>query len=386
MWDEKNLYAALEVKGRKLVEFPAGREDFWTADTIEMFFDFENAKAGFRNERTMQAWSIFRNAGKGGAVTFGKMAADPNGIFFPQPEPTTWRGAVKETPDGFAFEAAFDWVGLSQQDKISSVKAFVPTPDQTIGFDAAILNRNISAGPVKNHACPAQWGTLRLAKAGTPVPTEPLTALEPERPGTIVFAADRTKGWHLPPGARIDAKGIHIGNHPQHTMWTLEPTPDFFNDEGMTISFTLNGAKKLDPKAKPGYIMDLRPFLTPLSLNRHLEPYVVEECVCFYLRHSTEGIDIDFQQKSGGGGFGRGLYGGHVDTADLPVTVKLWLNKTDYRLTFDKQVKALGGSVSGHHQIDPAKWKTPAHFIMKGVWGDDNSEAEVQRMEVYPGR
>ncbi|MCY3022105.1 MAG: hypothetical protein NTW87_24095 [Planctomycetota bacterium] len=386
MWDERNLYAALEVKGRKLIEFAAGREDFWTADTLEMFLDFNAAKSGSRDEHTMQAWSIFRNAGKGGTVTHGKMAADPNGILFPQPAPTTWRGAVRETDTGFVFEAAYDWAGLSQQEKITSVNAFVPKPDQTIGFDAALLNRNISAGPGRNHASPAWWGILRLAKPGTPVPAQPLTAVVAERPGAIVFAPDRRNGWRLPPGARIDERGIHLGNHPQHTMWTLNPTPDFFNDEGMTISFTLNGAKKLDPKAKPGYMMDLRPFLSPCSLKEHLEPYVVSECVCFYLRHSTEGIAIDVQQKSGGGGFGRGLWGGHIATADLPVTIKLWLNKTDYRLTFDKQLKTLGGSVSGHHQIDQAKWKTPAHFIMKGIWGDDNSEAEVQRMEVYPGR
>jgi hypothetical protein len=158
-WDDRYLYATVEVKGRKIETAPT--DQYWRGTGLEFFFDWDESRRATRSEQTTQVWVSVRDATSGGPVA-GLATNDPNGVFLPpQPLPGAQVHAA-ETSEGLAIQVALPWAGIIATKWVT--KPFVPTVGATLGFELALnpLGNSVVGGVGKAWAKPNEWGILRL--------------------------------------------------------------------------------------------------------------------------------------------------------------------------------------------------------------------------------
>jgi MYXO-CTERM domain-containing protein len=157
-WDAEALYLAFDVKDDQLVAAPAGEENTWDGDGVELMLDPKLDRSA-----TADADDVHLVIGVSGQVSdsrgwtdFGwssgaTVAVDTQGAVVPGP-------AVN---GGYRVQVALPWAAIG----------VTPAAGLTLGFDVAVNDKDASAGPVVSHDFmglaafndPAGWGTLVLA-------------------------------------------------------------------------------------------------------------------------------------------------------------------------------------------------------------------------------
>ncbi|MFZ2658007.1 MAG: sugar-binding protein [Victivallales bacterium] len=392
-WDEKNIYLALDVKGRKLDPVPAGQLQ-WNHDTFEIFLDFWNSKKPLRDQKCMQTWIALKDLAANKAI-WENAPNDPNGCFVKGSSPESYKVKVVEREDGFSMEAALDWESLTASAWLPANERFIPKPGLTLGCEAAISSRSLIGAAVKHYATPSKWGNLKLLAKGekaampdaaiildsTPKANEKADSSETSAP-LFKFDLFDSKEWRIPSGAAFDEAGLHIENN-QSILLLNKPIRDVMTEKGIETSITIGGfEKKGDSKEK--LRTHARIFLTPLKLEGFIEPYGMSDMICLVAQY-VEGDDVSLQlygKSAPGDNWGKCLWTGTVSASQFPITVSLRISSTDYKVRCDKPLSTTGGSLSGHHQFQKEKWSGDVRFGVKSCYGTRPGEVIVKSIEI----
>ena len=392
-WDEKNIYLALDVKGRKLDPVPAGQLQ-WNHDTFEIFLDFWNSKKPQRDQKCMQTWISLKDLAANKAI-WENAPNDPNGCFVKGSSPESYKVKVAEREDGFSMEVALDWESLTSSAWLPANERFVPKSGSTIGCEAALSNRSLLGATVKSYATPSKWGNLKLLAKGekaampdatiildsTPKAKDIINSSETAAP-LFKFDLFDSKDWSVPAGSAFDEAGLHIENN-QSFLLLNKPIGSVMTEKGVEASITISGfEKKGDSKEK--LRTHARIFLTPLKLEGFIEPYVMSDMICLVAEY-VEGDDISLQlygKSAPGDGWGKCLWTGTVPADQFPFTASLRINSTDYKVRCDKTLTTTSGSLSGHHQFQKEKWSGDIRFGIKSCFGTRAGNVIIRSVEI----
>jgi hypothetical protein len=161
-WDAEALYLAFEVKDDQLVAAPAGEENTWDGDGVELMLDPKLDRSA-----TADADDVHLVIGVSGQLSdsrgwtdFGwssqaTVAVDTQGAAVPGPS----------VNGGYRVQVELPWGAIG----------VTPVAGLTLGFDVAVNDKDSSAGPVVSHDFmglatfndPAGWGTLVLGAGPT---------------------------------------------------------------------------------------------------------------------------------------------------------------------------------------------------------------------------
>lgn len=160
-WDEKNLYALLQVRGDVRPTGADALSNYWMNDSVEIFVDLLNSKRRVYGVSDFQAF--FCPVGPGGAPALGGLVPrsvrdDSIEVQPPRVEPSFQVVSRNLDGGGYSLECAMPWSALDPK--------FVARKGAELGFDVA-LNHDKAGGSIlgaqgKAYAAPNQWGILTL--------------------------------------------------------------------------------------------------------------------------------------------------------------------------------------------------------------------------------
>jgi hypothetical protein len=397
-WDEKHLYLAVEVDGRKLDALPRGADNWWKHDTLELFLDFGNAKKPSRDHRTMQVWIALKDLALNGSK-WGTVPNDPNGCMLKGTSPDSFQVNIVERDNGFSLEASLDWEALSSGWE-GSHERFTPTPGTIVGCEATLASRSLIGSKVKAYASPAKWGNLKLLKKRESVTrqTEEITldtSLKEKKadapsasrkPARFSFGPLNTSQWKFPAKAKLDEAGLHLVNN--HSALLLnQPIENALTGQGLKLSITLDGFETIGTSSKP-LRTHARIFLAPQQ-EKGNEPYVMKDMICLVVAYKQYGdATITLYKKSAPAekNWGRILWSGAIALDQFPISLSLQLNETTYRVGCDKTLAPVGGSLSGQHGLSGKLWKEPLRFGIKSCFGSRPGAVIIRTVDIYDGK
>ncbi len=165
-WDDKCLYAAVDVRGPFTPRAPDTLGNFWKNDCVEIFADLGNQKQQMYDADDWQLF--FCPVGLDNGPAFGGLLrrerkGDEMKVVETVAEPTFVTKVVKAA-DGYRLECAVPWEVLA--------KSFHPVAGYRLGLDVA-ANHNGQAGslcasilglPGKPYSRPDKWGVVTLTE------------------------------------------------------------------------------------------------------------------------------------------------------------------------------------------------------------------------------
>lgn len=400
-WDATNLYVVMEAQGRFRPQRPDSVPNFWAKDAIELFIDLGNNKSVQYDSDDHQLFlcpvsvdsdNAFggraRRERKGDDVKIVDIAAD-----------ASFRTASRISDTGYVIEAAFPWSSLSP--------TFRPKAGLQIGCDVAVdhsknrdgvnINDSVFGLPVKAFMSPDKWGVVTLLAPGSTPPTpSPIVAEGPvvalAAPKQIVFSADSTDGWAYPPAAKIDSRGLHLANPGGGSNLLLrDAIPAPTGAGGVSTTITLAGFEKLPvpdgTPAQAGFRTHMRAYWTPKLPTGFIDPWQLSDTLWLMGHATDDGLQLSLWRKvAAGEGNGTMLWSGAVAPTKYPVTMKLWMDGTDYQLTSESPLETATGSRSGKHGLPADTWAQPVRFGVKSCYGTQPADMIISKVTVQPGK
>lgn len=150
-------------------------------------------------------------------------------------------------------------------------------------------------------------------------------------------------------------------------------------DEGhaLHLRFTIVGFSEASDEEQD-FSASARIFLMPEPLPKLVEPYSAPDVLSLIVWHdSTRGNNIALYRKSGEKGFGKPLYMGSLPVEEFPLVVDLFINRTQYRMLFDRDVLSDRGSLSGYHELPEGTWSGELRFGARIVNERDEVSSQV---------
>ncbi len=213
------------------------------------------------------------------------------------------------------------------------------------------------------------------------------------KPDIAIFDHRKTEGWIFPTQSPNDAAGLHLRNNGQVLL--LRDSLHTHQDvQGMTTVTTLRGFEKLTSpvagadRGNTRFIVNARLFWTPKLPEGYLEPYTMSDVLTFLVEY-REGERLRltlFSKVNGKDGFGNRLWTGVLEVNELPLSISVWFNASDYRLRFDKPVETADGSLSGQHGLPTELWHQPVRYGVKSVYGGVPGNAVIQSVRIRYGK
>lgn len=378
MWDEKQLYVAMEVKGKKFS--PIDGKHWWKFDVLEIFLDFFNKKKPLRDDLTMQA-CIMPYADNSKVQLF---PYHPDGFRIQPVMDASSKAKVVETEDGFIMEASMPWESLTKGKLTPIDRQYRPKANDVLGCDIALLNRNIIGGKEKAYTCPKAWGTLLLANPEVINTKKDLRInVKQKRIKTETKFTPKVNASWVFNRKQLTENGLNLTNN-QSILRYGSPFNSPLNnkDDKLNIEVNIGDFISKDTKNTLPLKTQLRVYLTPDKLKKYIEPYSMENVLWFLIDYNESGhmkITLYKKDKENNAGCGLPLWSGVMETTTFPFKFSILLNSRSYKISTSPKLNDGQGLLSGKHNLG-SEWGKPLHFGVKSQLGNKSGVALIKEI------